>query len=200
MPLSPIVSPEKRSTAEHYHSFGNILGAAVDFRITGEREPLYRGSQGRVVFHRHLVAIIRDRAIANGYHDNTIVAIALHKLGIPHAEAVPGSFGPKTHAGLLQHFNGLRTDIKKHGEPHAAARFIQHLDRLTPDTRDDAERRQIGRDLLWAVDIRIDYSDRLTETPPLAEVLVPALTEQRWKTSPYALFDFPAPKAYTSVQ
>lgn len=189
---------EIHAVVEKHHRFGDIEGRAQRYRETHRKDPGYIGDVGRTILARHTVSVARDSAIQNNFNscnDNGIVADALELLGVPHAEVVPGPFARQTHPELFAAYQGLRRSVGKQHELVAVEAFVRSVDRLTPDARDDSERAEIARGLLWSLDIGDDYSHLLTPTPYLSRLTVPNVVDKGWANTPYASIDFLRAKA-----
>lgn len=195
MPIAPTTYEAPRKLAESYYRFNDILSAAQNYRnVQGGREE-YRDKLGKIILGRHLVAVVRDRALMHGFHDNTVVAGALTLLRLPHAEPEAGSFSLKIHPQLFGALKGVRANRRTQGESYAAKLLVHAVDSLTPDARDDQERRLIGEELLDVSGISKEFARLLTPTARISSLDTPELSSHGWQISPYASVDFRPTKA-----
>jgi len=190
MSLTTTPKPGPSELTESYYRFGDIVSAAEIFRNKHLNLDAYRGKLGRIILSRHIVSVVRDRALMHGFHDNNVIAGALILLRLPHAESEVGNFSPKVHPDLFGAFKGARANRKSQGEEYAARLLVNAVDTLTPDARDDNERRQVGYELLHAAGLSTDYVELLTVTERLSVFDTPELSTHGWQSSPYGSIDF----------
>lgn len=171
MTLTATENQRLNSLTETYYRFGDIITAAESFRSKNIHRSPYAGRIGKIILNRHVVSVVRDRALAYGFHDNAVVAGALTILKLPHAESETGDFNAKVHPELYGAFKGVRANRSSQGEEYAAKILVKAVDSLTPDTRDDYERHTIASELLQAagVSIRLCRSSDLNRAASSAQ-------------------------------